>query len=82
VKKHVTEAEVGKRLLLKVSRSRYCSDSTVTEYRLLEVAPSGNWVKLRDLNGRQFWVAYADVGFVEELRDLRAERMAERATLR
>ena len=75
------EANVGKRMLLKVQRTGRFGIVSVTEFRVLEVAPSGRWVKLRDLCGVQFWVATEDVSVVEELRDFRAERIAERQTL-
>lgn len=63
---------VGKRCLLKL-QNRYNSID-LTEYRILESSPSGNFVKLLNLNGNKFWKAIGDVSFVEELRDLKAER--------
>ena len=65
---------VGKRVLLKVGhRTLYAA--SVEEYKVLEVSPSGNWVKLMNLNGYKFWKAVTEISFVEELRDLKAERL-------
>lgn len=67
---------VGKRCLLKVPRGIYGVDR-IEEYRILEISPSGNWVKLMNLYGNKFWQAITDVSYVEELRDLKAEREKE-----
>lgn len=61
---------VGKRCLLKFGGY----GTTVEEYRVLESSPSGNWVRLMNTNGYKYWKAISDVSFVEELRDLKAER--------
>lgn len=60
---------VGKRCLLKAGRHE-----RVKEYRVLEVSPSGQWVRLKDENGTKYWLAVVEVSLVEELRDLKAER--------
>lgn len=65
---------VGKRCLLKVGLNY---SSTVDEHRVLEVSPSGNFVKLMNTNGYKFWKATSDVSFIEELQDLKAERERE-----
>ncbi len=67
---------VGERALLKVRTGRYGGDA-VDEYRILEVAPSGSWVKLQNLHGAKFWRAITDISFVEALVDLRARRHQE-----
>ena len=61
---------VGKRVLLKVGVGSF-RGSDVTEYRILEVSPSGVWVKLMNLNGHKFWKPLADIAFVEELREIK-----------
>ena len=63
---------LNKRCLLKLNRG-YGSGS-VTEYKVLEVSPSGNWAKLMNLNGNKFWQAVTEVSFVEELIDLKADK--------
>lgn len=63
---------VNKRVLLKIG-SGYGAFQ-VDEYRILEVSPTGNWVKLMNLNGKKFWRTISDIAFVEELIDFKAER--------
>lgn len=66
---------VGKRMLAKIdSARRYYGSTAIDEYRVLEVSPSGQWVKLMGIHGNKFWRAVSEVGFVEQLIDLRAEK--------
>ena len=60
-----------KRCLLKLGTGRWIGQE-VTEYRILEISPSGTWVKLMNLNGNKFWRSVSDVAFIEELVDLKA----------
>lgn len=64
---------VGKRMLLKIATRGY-GNSNVDEYKILELAPSGNWIKLQDINGRKYWKAATDVAVVEELKDLKIDK--------
>lgn len=58
---------VGKRCLLKVTKG-YSSD--VQEFKIIEVSPSGNWVKLQsNYNGQKFWKQLSDIAFVELLQE-------------
>ena len=61
--------KVGKRALLNVSGvynpSRY---GPIEEYRILEISPSQEWVKLLDQNGRRFWKRINEVALLEFLR--------------
>ena len=59
---------VGKRMLLKVSGGGIHYGTAIEEYRVLEVSPSGNWVKLQNLHGNKFWRARTDIAVVEELK--------------
>lgn len=65
---------VGKRCLLKVKNARFHLDVDVSEYRVLEASPSGNWVRLQNANGNKFWRVVSDVAFVEELLDIRVTK--------
>ena len=67
---------VGKRCLLNVKEGNW-STGDVNEFKILEVSPSGNWVKLLNMNGYKFWKSITVVSFVEELVDFKAERIAE-----
>lgn len=61
---------VGKRMLLKVSNGGIHCGAAIEEYRILEVSPSGGWVKLQNLNGNKFWRSRNDIAVVEELKPL------------
>lgn len=62
---------VGKRLLLKFGTApAFSRTAEIQEYRVLEVSPSGNWVKLMGLHGNKFWKPCVDVAIVEELKPL------------
>jgi hypothetical protein len=63
---------IGKRMLLTIG-SGYGAKA-VEEYKVLEVSPSGNWVKLQNLYGNKFWKARAEIGLVEELKPLNADK--------
>jgi hypothetical protein len=69
---NVTEL-LGKRVLLKLGAKNYAGyiASEVSEYRVLEVSPSGVWVKLMNINGHRFWKALSDIFFLEELQDVK-----------
>lgn len=67
----VNEDWVGKRLLAKIGRG--CGTS-IEEFRIVELSPSGTWIKLMNTNGNKFWRALAEFAFVEELRDLKADK--------
>ena len=68
---------VGKRCLLNVKEGSWSRGDAVNEFKILEVSPSGNWVKLLNMNGYKFWKSVTVISFVEELRDFKAERIAE-----
>ena len=58
---------VNKRCLLKVTKG-YSSD--VQEFKILEISPSGNWVKLQsNYSGQKFWKQISDIAFVELLQE-------------
>ena len=57
---------IGKRCLLSVKESRY-TPSQVSEFKIVEVSPSGNWVKLQNIYGNKFWSNTQTVSLVEEL---------------
>jgi hypothetical protein len=61
-----------KRCLLKVGGRLY-HNQDVQEYRVLEISPSGQWVKLMNLYGNKFWKPRIEIAFVEELQDLCTE---------
>jgi len=56
-----------KRILIAAKSNSYSSSSIVTEFTVLEVAPSGNFVKVRDMDGRRYWKISADIVPIEVL---------------
>lgn len=67
-------ALLGKRCLMKMTQG---FGKDITEFRIVELSPSGNWIKLMNLSGNKFWKPLSDVALVEELIDLKAERLRE-----
>jgi len=62
----------GKRALLKIGHGY---NSSVEEYKVLEISPSGNWVKLMRVSyGSKFWRPVSEISFIEELVDLKADK--------
>ena len=59
---------LDKRVLMTVSH--YGSSGNVEEFKIIEVSPSGAWVKLMNCNGRKFWKQVPALGLVEVLRDI------------
>ncbi len=64
---------VGKRVLVKIE-GRYGTGGNVDEMKILEVSPSGNWVKMMNMNGNRFWRPVTSVSLVEVLIDLTGSR--------
>jgi hypothetical protein len=65
---------VGKRCLLKLGGG---FNSKIDEYKILEVSPSGIWVKVMNLYGNKFWKSVQEVSFVEELLDFKVYYKSE-----
>lgn len=63
---------IGKRCLL-ILAGRYHGPhmDAVSEFKIIEISPSGKWVKLMNLNGMKFWRNVDTVKFIEELKDLK-----------
>lgn len=64
------KALLNKRVLLKINGKGWSQNHVVEEFKVLELSPSGNWVKLQNLNGNKFWKPIQEVAFVEELQEL------------
>jgi len=62
-------ALVGRRVL--ISGERRFSNETVTEMKILEVSPSGQWVKMMSMVGTRFWRPTTNVSLIEVLLDLK-----------
>ena len=58
---------VGQRILVAERKHGYSAVQMVAEYLILEVAPSGQWIKTRNIDGRREWVATENVAAIEVL---------------
>lgn len=61
---------IGKRCLLKIG----LYGKEVEEFRVIEISPSGNWVKLQNIYGNKYWKPVSECALFEELIELRPER--------
>lgn len=67
---------IGKRVLLKLKTRSYRSED-VEEYKILEVSPSGNWVRIQNSNAYKFWKPVVELSLVEVLKPLRPAKPEE-----
>jgi len=56
-----------KRVLVAEKEHSYRSEKTVKEIKILEISPSGNWIKIMNDNGNKFWKHYSDITPIEVL---------------
>ena len=59
---------IGKRCLMK-GYTKYARND-VEEFKVLEVSPSGNWMRLMNSSGYKFWKAVTDMSLVEVLKQI------------
>ena len=62
---------IGKRALV-TEPDAYGRGTKVSEIKFLELAPSGNWVKLINMHGNKYWKPVTEISLIEVLLDLRA----------
>jgi hypothetical protein len=67
---------IGKRILVKTLAVRYGVGSSVEEIKIVEISPSGNWIKILNGHGSKFWKAASDIALIEVLKDLREGKPA------
>jgi len=63
-----------KRVLVAEKENSYRSEKTVKEIKVLEISPSGNWVKIQNDNGNKFWKHYSDIIPIEVLETLNKDK--------
>jgi hypothetical protein len=56
-----------KRILLAEKTSRYNQEKIVKEFKILEISPSGNWVKVQNDFGKKYWVPTIEIIPIEVL---------------
>lgn len=59
-----------KRILVTEKSNGYNSKTTVEEIKILEISPSGNWVKIQNMNGQKYWKNYSDINPIEVLNSI------------
>ncbi len=59
-----------KRVLVAKKKSYYNNEQTVEELKILEISPSGKWVKVMNMNGHKHWQHRESITPVEVLADL------------
>lgn len=60
---------LGKRVLAKIETGTFRGHD-IDEYKILELSPSRQWIKLMNIHGRKFWKETTSVSVVEELKQL------------
>ena len=56
-----------KRILVAKKNNDYSVKGKVEELKILEISPSGNWLKAQNTNGYKYWVHYSDIVPIEIL---------------
>ena len=60
---------IGKRALITSTKAAYSADK-IQEIKFIELAPSGNWVKIMDGCGKKYWKPVTEISLIEVLKDL------------
>ena len=68
---NITEV-LHKRVLINVIERYY--GNKITEVKFLEISPSGNWVKIMNMNGNKYWKPVTEISIVEVLKDLKPKK--------
>mgnify|MGYP003475018448 CR=1 FL=1 len=50
-----------KRILIVEKSSGYNQQQKIEEIKILEISPSGKWVKIQNMNGNKFWKMSSDI---------------------
>lgn len=56
-----------KRVLVAEKDRGFSNKQTVEEIKILEIAPSGNWIKIQNMNGNKYWRHVSDINVIEVL---------------
>jgi len=58
---------VGKRVLGRLTSNTRYATGVVEELKILEIAPSGNYIKLQNIYGNKFWKLITEFQHLETL---------------
>jgi hypothetical protein len=56
-----------RRVLMAAKRNGFDSTCTVEEFTILEISPSGKFIKIRNMDGRKYWKVISDIQIIETL---------------
>lgn len=56
-----------KRILIVEKSGGFTQNQKIEEIEILEISPSGKWVKIQNMNGNKFWKMSSDIVPVEIL---------------
>lgn len=65
-----TSELIYKRCLIWDDPKGYSSSKRALEIKVLEVSPSGNWIKILNIYGQKYWKPVAEFQLIEVLKDL------------
>lgn len=57
----------GKRVLGRLTSNTRYATGVVEELKILEIAPSGNYIKLQNIYGNKFWKLVTEFQYLETL---------------
>lgn len=63
-----------KRILVAEKLQGFNSKSTVEEIKILEISPSGIWIKIQNMNGNKYWKNYSDINPIEVLENINLDK--------
>lgn len=61
-----------KRVLVVVKSDRLYETKTVEEIKIIEISPSGDWMKIQNMNGGKYWRLTSEITPVEILDDIKS----------
>ena len=50
-----------KRILIVEKSGGFTQNQKIEEIKILEISPSGKWVKIQNMNGNKFWKMSSDI---------------------
>ena len=59
-----------KRILVVEKERGYSSNQTIVELKILELSPTGNFIKIQNMNGNKYWKHSSDIVPIEILSSL------------
>lgn len=64
---------LNKRILVKNEKRQLFGNSEIIELIIIEISPSENWVKVRNMNGNKYWQLSSSLAVIEVLKDIKVK---------